>query len=154
MKKIKIKLLGEQYEINEKSLQDDWEKSGKGKRVVIGCVDAASIIKQYVKRKYPHIVMWVASSRYSGGSSVSCNIARKDGEVVSEAEYQEISNFAENFRSGTFNGMIDSFEHRTDNPLTDNGTPISFYTSYLFVNNFAPWDYEYDSTKGKFIKTK
>ena len=151
MKKIKFKYRGEQYEINANALTNKYD--GTGKEIIIRCVDVASIMKQFVKKKYPKIEVWASSDRYAGGSSVSVNIAMKSGEQVTESVYREIAEFGDSMRSGTFDGMTDSFNYRNDKPTTDNSTPVTFYTNYIFVDNRAMWNYKYDETKRKFTKT-
>ena len=36
--------------------------------------------------------------------------------------------------------MIDLYEYREDSPTTDNGTPLKYFPSYIFINNKPKWD--------------
>ena len=40
---------------------------------------------------------------------------------------------------GSFNGMIDMYEDREDSPTTDNGTPLKYFPSYIFIENKPNW---------------
>ena len=42
-------------------------------------------------------------------------------------------------KGGSFNGMIDMYEDREDSPTTDNGTPLKYFPSYIFIENKPNW---------------
>ena len=46
-------------------------------------------------------------------------------------------------QGGTFNGMIDMYENREDSPATDNGTPMKYFPSYIFIENKPSWGTKY-----------
>jgi hypothetical protein len=101
----------------------------------------ASVIKQYVKQKYGNtIVVWANSDVYSGGSSVRINVSKADGSPVSTNIYNDIVLFSYNFKAGRFDGMYDCYEYRNDEVLTDNGTQMDYFPSYIFVENKPKWD--------------
>jgi hypothetical protein len=101
----------------------------------------ASVIKQYVKQKYGNtIVVWANSDVYSGGSSVRINVSKADGSPVSTNIYNDIQLFSYNFKAGRFDGMYDCYEYRNDEVLTDNGTQMDYFPSYIFVENKPKWD--------------
>jgi hypothetical protein len=101
----------------------------------------ASVIKQYVKQKYGNtIVVWANSDVYSGGSSVRINVSKADGSPVSNTIYNDIQLFSYNFKAGRFDGMYDCYEYRNDEVLTDNGTQMDYFPSYIFVENKPKWD--------------
>jgi hypothetical protein len=101
----------------------------------------ASVIKQYVKQKYGNsIVVWSTSDVYSGGSSVRVNVSTSVGSPVAINIYNDIQLFAYNFKAGRFDGMYDCYEYRSDEVLTDNGTQMDYFPSYIFVENKPKWD--------------
>ena len=101
----------------------------------------ASVIKQYVKQKYGNsIVVWSTSDVYSGGSSVRVNVSSSVGSPVTQYIYNDIQLFAYNFKAGRFDGMYDSYEYRSDEVRTDNGTQMDYFPSYIFVENKPKWD--------------
>jgi hypothetical protein len=103
--------------------------------------NTASVIKQYVKQKYGNsIVVWANSDVYSGGSSVRINVSKADGSPVSNNIYNDIQLFSYNFKAGRFDGMYDCYEYRNDEVLTDNGTQMDYFPSYIFVENKPKWD--------------
>jgi hypothetical protein len=101
----------------------------------------ASVIKQYVKQKYGNsIVVWSTSDVYSGGSSVRVNVSTSVGSPISTNIYNDIVLFANSFKAGRFDGMYDCYEYRSDEVLTDNGTQMDYFPSYIFVENKPKWD--------------
>jgi hypothetical protein len=101
----------------------------------------ASVIKQYVKQKYGNsIVVWSTSDVYSGGSSVRVNVSTSVGSPVAINIYNDIVLFANSFKAGRFDGMYDCYEYRSDDVLTDNGTQMDYFPSYIFVENKPKWD--------------
>lgn len=96
---------------------------------------AASVIKQYVKTKYPQIECAGSSQVYSGGDSVDIYVSDKVGNPISEEIYKDIDRFADLFQEGTFNGMIDMYEYSDEKLSTENGTEITGGAKYVFVNN-------------------
>ena len=101
----------------------------------------ASVIKQYVKQKYGNsIVVWSTSDVYSGGSSVRVNVSTSVGSPVAINIYNDIVQFANSFKAGRFDGMYDCYEYRSDEVLTDNGTQMDYFPSYIFVENKPKWD--------------
>jgi hypothetical protein len=103
--------------------------------------NTASVIKQYAKQKYGNsIVVWANSDVYSGGSSVRINVSKADGSPVSTNIYNDIQLFSYNFKAGRFDGMYDCYEYRNDEVLTDNGTQMDYFPSYIFVENKPKWD--------------
>lgn len=130
-KKMKVNISGMQFEIPTTCLQTDYD----GKTIIrLGAKDAASIMKQYVKKSYPGLEVWASSSNYAGGSSADIWICNPDGSAVPNEIYKEIDWFSNNFTAGTFNGMEDIYEYKRDG-VSDDGIAIVNYTSYVFVNN-------------------
>jgi hypothetical protein len=139
-KKIKVKISGIVFELPEKVLQDGYGRSLGQKMIYLTAVSTASLIKQYVKSlKLKDTICWATSSSYSGGSSVSVHLSKVDGSSVSDTIYNKIRTFCDGLRAGDFDGMTDSYNYR-GNGVTDNGTPISFGPSFVFVENSPKWD--------------
>lgn len=125
--KIQFKICGETFEISPKYRYND--------HLIIGEKEVASLTKQYVKKKYPNIKVWVKSESYSGGCSTNIWMCNQDASKVPDEIYKDIENFAESFQQGNFNGMEDIYEHTNGNGITDDGLRFQNYTKYVFVNN-------------------
>ena len=83
------------------------------------------------------------SEVYSGGSSVRVNVCNKDGSSIHQNIFEEISEWEYMLKGGSFNGMIDMYEDREDSPTTDNGTPMKYFPSYIFIENKPNWGSKY-----------
>ena len=139
-KKIKLTINGDIYELPKSALvlkgSTQWEDETYIQMRAKYC---SSIIKQYVKKNFPLLNVWATSSVYSGGSSCDIYVSNQDGSSVDKDIYEQIENFSQLFKGGSFNGMEDIYEYRNDNPTTDNGTPMKYFPSYVFVNNKPKW---------------
>lgn len=136
-KKIKINYLNQEFLLPENALQKD---SYDGTPYIyMGAKHSASVIKQYVKKKYPSIKVWATSDVYSGGSSTRINICNTDGSSVSSEINDDVNSFANSLKGGKFDGMYDIYEYREDKVETKNGTPMKYFPSYIFVENKAKW---------------
>ena len=100
---------------------------------------SASIIKQFVKRFFPEIKVWSKSQTYSGGSSVDVSLSNLDGSEIHQNIYEQISEFSNKFKGGSFNGMEDIYEYNNNDVLTDNGTKLDYFPSYVFCKNAPEW---------------
>jgi hypothetical protein len=129
--KMTIKIDGIEFQIPAKSLQKDYN----GNDIIrLGSTESASILKQYVKKKYPSLETWSSSDKYAGGESATIWVCNTDGTAVPNEIYKDIDWFSKNLEAGTFNGMEDIYEYKNDS-VTDTGIPITNYTKYVFVNN-------------------
>ena len=99
----------------------------------------ASIIKQFVKRFFPEVKVWSKSQTYSGGSSVNVSLSNSDGSSIHQNIYEQISEFSNKFKAGSFNGMEDIYEYNNNDVLTDNGTKLDYFPSYVFTKNAPEW---------------
>ena len=139
-KKIKLTINGDIYELPKSALvlkgSTQWEDETYIQMRAKYC---SSLIKQYVKKNFPLLNVWATSSVYSGGSSCDIYVSNQDGSSVDKDIYEQIENFSQLFKGGSFNGMEDIYEYRNDNPTTDNGTPMKYFPSYVFVNNKPKW---------------
>ena len=144
-KKFKFSIKGTEFQLPISQVRDD--SYNKEKYIYMNAKSAASVIKQYVKQYYPDIKVWAGSDVYSGGSSVRVNVSNKDGSSVHQNIFEQISEWEYKLKGGSFNGMIDMYEYREDSPSTDNGTPLKYFPSYIFIENKPKWDsveYWYD----------
>jgi hypothetical protein len=137
-KKVKISIKGNEFLIPETTIGKD-TYNGDKPYVYMRAKTCALIIKQFVKKNYPHLVCSATSDVYSGGSSVRVNLCKKDGSKVDQSEFDKISEWKWVFQGGTFNGLIDMYEMREDSPTTDNGTPLKYFPSYVFIENKPNW---------------
>ena len=139
-KKIKLTINGDIYELPKSALvlkgSTQWEDETFIQMRAKYC---ASIIKQYVKKNFPKLKVWASSDVYSGGSSVRVEVCNADGSRVVSTIFDKISKWKHILQGGTFNGMIDLYEYREDSPTTDNGTPMKYYPSYVFIDNKPKW---------------
>jgi hypothetical protein len=101
---------------------------------------SASMIKQYVKKKYPNVKCWAYSSHFANGTSVDANVCNLDGRPVDMGIFDDINSFVNSLRYGHFNGMYDIYEYRKDNTVTEVGTPIKMGAKYTSVYNCPKYD--------------
>jgi hypothetical protein len=138
-KKMTFNYLGMTFELPANALQTDrWDNT---KYIYMGAKHTASIIKQYVKKKYgTRITVWATSDVYSGGSSVRINVWSKNGSATPLSIYQDINNFSNSLKAGRFDGMTDCYEYSDEVVSSDNGTKLKYFPSYIFVENRPKWD--------------
>jgi hypothetical protein len=136
--KVKISIMGNQFLIPSESIGYDTYNNNEP-YVYMRAKVCASIIKQFVKKEFPNLVVSATSDVYSGGSSVRVNVCQKDGSKVNESDFKRISNWKYLLQGGTFNGMIDMYEMREDSPTTDAGTPLKYFPSFIFIDNKPNW---------------
>ena len=140
-KKIKLTILGEEYQLPLSALVVKGSKHSWGEETYIhmNAKNTASIIKQYVKKFFPDIKVWSTSKTYSGGSSVDVNVSNIDGSPIHQNIFEQIDSFSNQFKAGSFNGMIDMYEYNEDTKTTDNNTPLKYFPSYVFCSNSPKW---------------
>jgi hypothetical protein len=97
---------------------------------------AGSMVKQYVKSKYPTIECSVKSSSFANGNSLDVYISNPNGSAVPESIYTDVSAFANSFEYGRYNGMEEYYEYYDESGLkSDMGTPIDAGVKYVSVSN-------------------
>ena len=138
-KKFKFSIAGTEFQLPISQVQEDSYNNNE-KYIYMNAKSAASVIKQFVKQYFPDIKVWATSDVYSGGSSVRINVSEKDGSPVDQNIFEQISEWEYKLKGGSFNGMIDMYESREDKPTTDNGTPLKYFPSYIFIENKPKWD--------------
>ena len=137
-KKVKISIQGNEFLIPSESIGYDSYNNNQP-YIYMRAKVCASIIKQFVKKQFPNLVVSSTSDVYSGGSSVRVNVCNQDGSKVNESDFKVISDWKHMLQGGSFNGMIDIYETREDSPTTDNGTDMKYFPSYIFIENKPNW---------------
>ena len=137
-KKVKISIQGNEFLIPSESIGYDSYNNNQP-YIYMRAKVCASIIKQFVKKQFPNLVVSSTSDVYSGGSSVRVNVCNSDGSKVNESDFKVISDWKHMLQGGSFNGMIDMYETREDSPTTDNGTDMKYFPSYIFIENKPNW---------------
>lgn len=137
MKKFKFELEGIMFELGIKFLKKvDWNGNPLPKPVInMNHVAAANVVKQYVKKKYPNVVVSSSSDSFSGGNSVDIYLSDEYGNGVDELIVKDVNRFLTQFEYGKFNGMIDMYEYNSNDVQTDNGTKIDCGLKYGHVQN-------------------
>lgn len=143
--KIEFKFLGIDFNTTGYITNYDNEK-----RIIIDCVGSGKMVKQYIKKMYPgkDIKVWVRSDRYSGGSSLSIHLSKKDGSEVDRNIYEDVKSFGRTLQMGRFDGMIDMYEIKDEVYHTNDGVEIEFFTKFVFTYNEPPYgSKEYEMSK-------
>jgi len=136
-KKFKFELEGMMFELGIKFLNRvDWNGNPLEKPIInMNHVATANVVKQYVKKKYPNVVVSSSSDSFSMGNSVSIYISDEYGREVDNDIISDVQAFGSQFVYGKFNGMIDMYEYSGKDVKSDNGTDIKSGVKYLSVNN-------------------
>jgi len=136
-KKFKFELEGMMFNLGIKFLNRvDWNGNPLEKPIInMNHVATANVVKQYVKKKYPNVVVSSSSDSFAGGNSVSIYISDEYGREVDNEIISDVQAFGSQFVYGKFNGMIDMYEYSGKDVKSDNGTDIKSGVKYLSVNN-------------------
>jgi hypothetical protein len=140
--KMKFKLNGITFEIPSTCLKttDYWGAPLANPTISIGRKEIPLIAKQFIKAKYPNLLVWGKSSVFANGNSSDIYVCNPDGSEMDwdSVEFRTIKSFIENLRGGRYNGMEDIYEYG-DNGTSDNGTILDFSAKYITVNPKAPF---------------
>jgi hypothetical protein len=135
-KKFKFELNGMTFELPIKNVQTTDYQGNKCKPIIrMNHTPTASVIKQYVKKMYPEVVVSSTSSSFSMGNSVSVYLSDERGAEVRKEIVEDVQAFGNQFVYGKFNGMEDMYEHHSKENETDSGTQIDAGTKFLHVQN-------------------
>ena len=152
--KMKFVWLGVEFELPKECLRttDYWGKKLDNPYINIGRKEVPLLFKQYVKAKYPNLLVWGKSSTFANGSSSDLYACNADGSELewSSKEYKDISSFCNMFKGGHYDGMHDCYEY-AENGKSDNGTELEFNAKYVSFNGKAPfgtWPEALRSLKG------
>ena len=136
-KKFKFQLNGMTFELPPKHLQTtDWGgKKLENPIIRMNQTATAAVVKQYVKKMYPKVTVSVSSDSFSMGNSVSVYLSDAVGNEIDWNIVKDVQAFGSQFVYGSFNGMIDMYEHYDKDGQTDSGTKIDAGTKFLHVQN-------------------
>jgi hypothetical protein len=135
-KKFKFKLNGMEFVLPTKHIQTtDWSGNPITPIIKINHSAGSNLLKQYVKAKYPNVVVSVSSSTFSMGNSVDVYISDEVGNEVDKSIIEDVSSFGNQFVYGQFNGMIDMYESKECGAVSESGTTIEGGIKYLHVQN-------------------
>ena len=140
--KIKFALNGITFEIPSTCLKttDYWGAPLETPTISIGRKEIPLIGKQFIKAKYPNLLVWGSSSVFANGNSADIYVCNADGSEMDwdSVEFRNIKSFIENLRGGRYNGMEDIYEY-AEWGTTDTGTALDFGAKYITVNPKAPF---------------
>jgi len=96
---------------------------------------AASVVKQYVSKRYPEVTCSVSSDSFSGGNSVDVYLSDERGNPVADEIRKDVDSFGHLFVYGHFNGMEDMYEYNQNGDyVTPEGYRVDASVKYLSVN--------------------
>ena len=136
-KKISLIIEGIKFEIKAEALRttDYWGKPSTPKVYASGPI-AGSLVKQFVKAKYPKVVCSVSSSSFANGNSLDVYVSNVDGSEVESSIYKDIARFADSFEYGRYDGMTECYESYENSGMkSEKGTEIEAGVKYVHVNN-------------------
>ena len=136
-KKFKFELNGMTFQLPMKHVQTEDYYGKKLPQPIIRMNHAATaaVVKQYVKKMYPEVIVAATSSSFSMGNSVSVYISDERGGEVNNSIISDVQRFGSQFVYGKFNGMEDMYEYSGVDGKTDSGTKLDAGTKYLHVQN-------------------
>jgi hypothetical protein len=141
-KKMKFTWCGVNFELPTECLRttDYWNKPLENPYISIGRKECPAIAKQFMKAKYPHLLVWGKSETFANGNSASVYVCNADGSDLdmSSKEWNEINSFVRQMCGGRYDGWSESYEYGEPGK-SDNGTKLDFGTKYLHVENKAPF---------------
>lgn len=108
--------------------------------ISIGRKEVPLMFKQWMKVKYPTMLVWGKSETFANGCSSDLYACYADGSELEYGtdDYREIASFCNMFKGGHYDGMHDIYEYG-DNDKTDNGTELEFGAKYVSFNGKAPY---------------
>jgi len=138
----KFMLMGITYELPSACLRTTnyWGEARTNPVITIGRKEVPLMFKQFMKVKYPNMLVWGKSSTFANGSSSDLYACNADGSELewSSEEYKDISSFCNMFKGGHYDGMHDCYEY-AENGKSDNGTELEFNAKYVSFNGKAPF---------------
>jgi hypothetical protein len=141
-KKMKFVWCGVKFELPAECLRttDYWGKTLDNPYIYIGRKECPLIAKQFMKAKYPHLLVWGKSETFANGNSASVYVCNDDGSDLDmgSKEWSEINSFIRQMSGGKYDGWSESYEYGEPGK-TDNGTKLDFGTKYLHIENKAPF---------------
>ena len=133
---IEVGFQGVTYKVRKSALREYTWGDDKGKKYLsIGPTEAGQMTKQFVKNLNKNYLCKVKASWFSGGNSLDVHVTNQDGSEIPTEDFNTIKSFVQLWKYGTFNGMIDMYEHEGANYKTDNGNDLEGNCKYVAVNN-------------------
>jgi len=140
--KMKFTWLGVNFELPSDCLKTKsyWGEPLANPSITIGRKEVPLLFKQFVKAKYPELLVWGKSSTFANGSSSDLYACYPNGDELEFGGtlYNELNSFASLMSGGKYNGMDDIYEYGEDGK-TDNGTLLEFNSKYVHFNGKAPF---------------
>jgi hypothetical protein len=140
--KMKFTWLGVNFELPSECLRTTsyWGEKLENPYINIGRKEVPLLFKQYVKAKYPDMLVWGKSSTFANGSSSDLYACKANGDELDwgSTEFKDLNNFASAMKGGHYDGMHDIYEYG-DNGVSDNGTVLELNSKYVHFNNKAPF---------------
>ena len=140
--KIKFVWLGVNFELPSECLRTKsyWGDTLSEPFISIGRKEVPLLFKQYVKAKYPDMLVWGKSQTFAGGSSSDLYACKANGDELEwgSTEYKDLNSFVNSMSGGHYNGMEDIYEYGEPG-VSDNGTKLDFNSKYVHFNPKAPF---------------
>ena len=140
--KMKFVWLSVEFELPKECLRttDYWGKKLDNPYISIGRKEVPLLSKQYVKAKYPNLLVWGKSSTFANGSSSDLYACNANGDELEWGGfvYNDLNSFSNAMQGGKYNGMEDIYEY-ADSGKTDAGTTLEFSSKYVHFNPKAPF---------------
>ena len=140
--KMKFVWLGIQFELPSTCLKTKsyWGEPLANPVISIGRKEVPLLFKQYVKAKYPDMLVWGKSSTFANGSSSDLYACKANGDELEwgSTEYKDLNSFVNSMSGGHYDGMHDIYEYGEPG-VSDNGTKLDFNSKYVHFNNKAPF---------------
>jgi hypothetical protein len=96
----------------------------------------SSMVKQFVKSKYPSVVCSVKSSSFANGSSLDVYLSNPNGSEVEVSIFKDVERFANQFEYGKYNGMDEMYDYyETSGLKTEKGMEIEAGVKYVHTSN-------------------
>jgi hypothetical protein len=141
-KTVKFNYLGIRFELPENCLRTKsyWGEPLTNPVISIGRKEVPLMFKQFMKAKYPNMLVWGKSSTFANGSSSDLYACNADGSELEwgTKEYNEIASFCNMFKGGHYDGMHDMYEY-AEPGKSDNGTTLEFGSKYVSFEGKAPY---------------
>jgi hypothetical protein len=117
-----------------------WNEPLPNPVINIGRKEVPLMFKQYVKSKYPQLLVWGKSSTFANGNSADLYACLPNGDEIDfdSPMYSDLRSFTNSMQQGRYNGMEDMYEYGDDGS-TDNGTTIDWGCKYVNFNGKAPF---------------
>ena len=107
LKKLKFSINNNEFTLPLSSYREQTWGGSLEKYIHMSAKNSATVIKQFVKQKFPQLKVWAVSDTYSGGSSTRVYVCNPDGSEVDYDIFKQISQWKHILQGGNFNGMED-----------------------------------------------